>query len=73
MLDFLIPLLYTGNMKREQKRKVEAEIAAIVKKAKQDMQKWLETLDHEPTKDEALAYQQGYLAGINRAVAASNK
>ena len=62
-------LLYTVGMKRENRRKADAEIAAIVKKAKQDMLTWLSELDHEPTKAETLAYQHGYLAGINRAVA----
>jgi hypothetical protein len=53
-------------MKRQEKRKAERQAAQIVKNAKMDMVKWVETLDALPTDKEAAAWQNGYLAGINR-------
>jgi hypothetical protein len=54
------------NMSRYEKRKAQRQSAQITKNAKIDMVKWVETLDHVPTDIETLAWQKGYLAGINR-------
>ena len=51
---------------RYEKRKAQRQSAQITKNDKIDMVKWVETLDHAPTDSEALAWQKGYLAGINR-------
>jgi len=51
---------------RSEKRKAQRQSAQITKNAKIDMVRWVETLDHAPTDVEALAWQKGYLAGINR-------
>lgn len=53
-------------MSRYEKRKAERQAASIVKNAKTDMIKWVETLDHIPSDVEAKAWQDGYLSGINR-------
>lgn len=52
--------------KRQQKRKQEAELAAIIRKAKSDMQKWISDLPTIPSESEIKAFQAGYIAGINR-------
>jgi hypothetical protein len=51
---------------RYQKRKQSAELAAIVRKAKTDMQKWMYDLSDVPSEKEIKAFQAGYIAGINR-------
>ncbi len=53
-------------MSRQEKRKADRLAASIVKNAKTDMIKWVETIDHIPSDAEAKAWQEGYLAGINR-------
>lgn len=53
-------------MNRYEKRKAERQSSHITKNAKVDMLKWIQTLDHSPSNEEALAWQQGYLSGINR-------
>jgi hypothetical protein len=53
-------------MSRYEKRKAERQAASIVKNAKIDMVKWVETIDHAPSDIEAKAWQDGYIAGINR-------
>lgn len=53
-------------MSRYEKRKAERQAASIIKNAKTDMIKWVETLDHAPSDAEAKAWQDGYLSGINR-------
>jgi hypothetical protein len=53
-------------MNRYEKRKAERQKAQVIKTAKQDMIKWVETLDHTPTEAEGLAWQKGYLDGMNR-------
>lgn len=53
-------------MSRYEKRKAERQSSHITKNAKVDMLKWIETLNHAPTDVEALAWQKGYLSGINR-------
>ena len=51
---------------RYEKRKQEAQLQAIIRKAKIDMQKWILTLPNIPSEIEIKAYQAGYIAGINR-------
>jgi hypothetical protein len=51
---------------RQQRRKQDAQLAAIVRKAKIDMEKWISTLPTMPTEVEIKAFQAGYIAGINR-------
>lgn len=51
---------------RYQKRKQDAQLAAIIRKAKVDMEKWVSTLSTMPTELEIKAFQAGYIAGINR-------
>lgn len=51
---------------RYQKRKQDAQLAAIIRKAKIDMQKWISSLSEMPSEIEIRAFQAGYIAGINR-------
>lgn len=51
---------------RQQKRKQDAELSAIIRKAKTDMQKWISGLTVLPSETEIKAFQAGYIAGINR-------
>lgn len=51
---------------RYQKRKQSAEVAAIIRKAKIDMERWISSLSSMPTEIEIKAFQAGYIAGINR-------
>ena len=47
---------------RYQKRKQDAQLAAIIRKAKIDMEKWVSTLSAMPTELEIKAFQAGYIA-----------
>jgi post-segregation antitoxin (ccd killing protein) len=49
----------------KQDRKVTKEVAAIARKAKVEMSKWLASLLESPTEKEMRAWQAGYIAGIN--------
>lgn len=51
---------------RYQRRKEEAQLAAIIRKAKVDMEKWISDLPTLPSEIEIKAFQAGYIAGINR-------
>jgi hypothetical protein len=51
---------------RQEKRKQDAELSAIIRKAKIDMQKWISDLPTIPSEIEIKAFQAGYIAGINR-------
>jgi hypothetical protein len=51
---------------RYQKRKQTAELSAIIRKAKTDMERWMSTLSTLPSEAEIKAFQAGYIAGINR-------
>lgn len=53
-------------MNRYEKRKAQRQGAAITTKAKKDMIAWVETLDHSPTAEEMVAWQAGYISGVNR-------
>jgi hypothetical protein len=51
---------------RQSRRKQEAQLSAIIRKAKVDMEKWALSLSELPTEVEIKAFQAGYIAGINR-------
>ena len=51
---------------RYQRRKEEAQLSAIIRKAKVDMEKWISDLPTLPSEIEIKAFQAGYIAGINR-------
>lgn len=53
-------------MSRYEARKASRQAVNIVTKAKKDMIAWVETLDHTPEQNEMIAWQAGYLSGINR-------
>lgn len=52
-------------MSRSQERRVSKEISAIARKAKQEMAKWFSSMLESPSEKEILAWQAGYIAGIN--------
>jgi hypothetical protein len=51
---------------RQEKRKLDRLTASIVKKAKIDMQGYIDTLQDLPSELEIKAWQAGYISGINR-------
>jgi hypothetical protein len=51
---------------RQSKRKAERQIENIVTKAKVDMNKWILSLPSSVTEGQVLAWQAGYIAGVNR-------
>ncbi len=53
-------------MSRQLRRDNERILNTVKKKAVKDMATWLETLKHETTPNEILAFKAGYLAGLNR-------
>ena len=53
-------------MSRYQERKISKETAAITRKAKVDMQRYISSLSELPSEKEIRAWQAGYVAGINR-------
>jgi hypothetical protein len=55
---------------RWEKRKHDAELKAIVKKAKQDMASWIQEADFDPSEWEIKVWQSGYIYGLNRGTGA---
>ena len=53
-------------MDRQTRRKQDAQLTAIIRKAKIDMEKWISTLPTIPSEIEIKAFQAGYISGINR-------
>jgi len=53
-------------MKRSEKRQAARQAGSIVKTAKIDMLEWVEEVGRVPSREEILAWQAGYLSGINR-------
>jgi hypothetical protein len=51
---------------RWERRKHDAETAAIIRKAKKDMSDWIDTLDYMPDERDLRIWQSGYIYGINR-------
>jgi hypothetical protein len=56
---------------RRQKRILDKEAAAVTRKAKVDMKRYVSELSELPSEKEIRAWQAGYVAGINRG--ANNK
>jgi hypothetical protein len=52
---------------RRQKRILDKEAAAVTRKAKIYMQRYVSELSELPSEKEIRAWQAGYVAGINRA------
>jgi hypothetical protein len=52
---------------RRQKRILDKEAAAVTRKAKIDMQRYVSSLSELPSEKEIRAWQAGYIAGTNRA------
>jgi hypothetical protein len=52
---------------RRQKRILDKEAAAVARKAKIDMHRYVSSLSELPSEKEIRAWQAGYIAGINRA------
>ena len=52
---------------RRQRRILDKEAAAITRKAKIDMERYVSSLSELPSEKEIRAWQAGYIAGINRA------
>lgn len=53
-------------MSRQEKRKADRQATTIIKNAKIDMVKWVEEIGYQPSDLEALAWQKGYISGVNR-------
>jgi hypothetical protein len=53
-------------MDRKTKRENKRMILSLRHKAVKDMNAWLDSLDHPPTANEVKAFQDGYIAGVNR-------
>jgi hypothetical protein len=51
---------------RRQKRILDKEAAAVTRKAKVDMERYVLSLSELPSEREIRAWQAGYIAGINR-------
>jgi hypothetical protein len=51
---------------RQDKRKTQREIENIVAKAKVDMNNWILSLPSSVTEGQVIAWQAGYIAGVNR-------
>jgi hypothetical protein len=55
-----------SKFERQEKRKLDRQAKSVIKKAKQDMQTYIETLGELPSEAEVRAWQAGYISGINR-------
>jgi len=53
-------------MDRKERRDNKKALDIVVRKAKVDMTDWIMKIDRMPTKAEILAFQQGYISGMNR-------
>jgi hypothetical protein len=51
---------------RQDKRKAQRQIENIVAKAKVDMNNWILSLPSSVTEGQVVAWQAGYIAGVNR-------
>ena len=49
-----------------EKRKIQRDVEYIVDNAKKDMADWVLKLKYDVTEREATAWQEGYIAGLNR-------
>jgi hypothetical protein len=55
-----------SKLERQEKRKLDRQTQAVIKRAKQDMQNYVEKLEELPSEAEIRAWQAGYISGINR-------
>ena len=53
-------------MNRQVRRDNDRIINTVKKKAVKDMNHWVETVKHNITPNEILAFKAGYIAGLNR-------
>lgn len=53
-------------MNRQVRRDNDRIINTVKKKAVKDMNDWVETVKHNITPNEILAFKAGYIAGLNR-------
>jgi len=53
-------------MDRKTRRDNKKMFDTLLRKAKQDMTNWVIKIDRMPTQAEILAFQEGYISGINR-------
>lgn len=60
-------------MSRKDRRKYEQDLSGVIRKAKLDMQDWFNAIGEQPSQLEIVAWQSGYIAGINRATANIDK
>jgi hypothetical protein len=60
-------------MGRRQQRQYEKEVASVIRKAKKDMESWIMAIGEQPSQLEVIAWQAGYIAGINRATSNLDK
>jgi len=51
---------------RKERRDNKKMLDIIVRKAKQDMADWVMKIDRMPSQAEVLAFQEGYISGMNR-------
>lgn len=52
--------------------KYDEETRQIMGSAVEDLQKWMATAGADTTEQSLLAWQQGYIAGVNRAMGIKN-
>lgn len=53
-------------MDRKARRDNKKVLDTVMRKAKQDMADWIMEIDRMPTEAEILAFQAGYISGMNR-------
>lgn len=53
-------------MDRKTRRDNKKMFDTLLRKAKQDMTNWVIKIDRMPTQAEILAFQEGYISGMNR-------
>jgi hypothetical protein len=54
------------------KDKYDEETRNLMEHAKEDLQMYMATAGRNTTEDQLLAWQQGYIAGVNRAMGIKN-
>jgi hypothetical protein len=52
--------------------KYDEETKVLMSSAVEDLQKWMANAGSSTTESELLAWQQGYIAGVNRAMGIKN-
>jgi hypothetical protein len=53
-------------MDRKARRDNKKVLETVKRKAKQDMADWILEINRMPTEEELLAFQAGYISGMNR-------